>query len=247
MTSSPTDHVLPLAGLLNLRELGGYPTVSGGQTLTHRLLRSDDLGRMAPDGRPFLLDYGLRTVVDLRDPEELQALPDPFAESDQVRYCWLPFFDDSGRRMGPPDLTQSKGQRYLRWFEVYPANVAAIFRTLAGIKDGVTLFHCVAGKDRTGLVAAMMLSLSGVADPLIDADYAVSFELLKPWTDQLRADAERKGEDMASFERRAQTFPETMQEVLDGFRSKYGGIAAYLRQVGLTDAEIAALETRLLE
>lgn len=247
MSANPTDHVITLDGVYNLRELGGYPTADHGETKTHRLLRSGDLGKMTREAQQALVDYGLKTVVDLRDPAELAQLADPFATFGSVTYLHLPFFDDAGEKMGPPDLTKSKGWRYLRWFDGYPDNVAAIFRGIAGAKDGVTLFHCVAGKDRTGLVAGMMLALAGVPDQTVDADYAASYDLLKPWTAMLREEAEKQGEDMSTFERRAETFPETMQEVLDGFRSQYGGVAGYLRKVGLTEEEIVALEARLIE
>jgi protein-tyrosine phosphatase len=111
----------------------------------------------------------------------------------------------------------------------------------------LTLFHCAAGKDRTGLVAALMLALAGVPDDVIDADYAVSSELLAPRIAELRAEAIHNGEDMALFERRAACLPESMQEVLDGLRTQYGGAEGYLRHINLTDEEIGALKLRLVE
>lgn len=247
MSAPPAEHLIRLDGVLNLRELGGYPTADGGETLLRRLLRSDDLDQLTPAAQGFLIDYGVRTVIDLRDEPERQAAPDVFASSTRVDYRHLPFFDDEGNRVGPPTLAETKGARYLRWLDLYPDNIRQVFRGLAGVREGITLFHCAAGKDRTGLVAALMLALAGVPDDAIDADYAVSFELLRPATGLLREDAAQRGEDMVLFERRAACLPETMQEVLDGLRGRYGGAAGYLRRIGLTGAEIARLSSRLVE
>jgi protein-tyrosine phosphatase len=234
--------------VLNLRELGGYPTATGRETLRRRLLRSDDLDKLAPVGQKTLIEYGLRTVIDLRDPQEAAGAPDVFAATAEgVGYYHLPFFDDEGRRAGPPDLGVSKGSRYLAWLDLYPENIREIFRVMVAAGEGVTLFHCAAGKDRTGLVAGLMLALADVADDVIDADYAISAELLVPRIAELRAEAVLRGEDMILFERRAACLPETMQEVLDGLRAKYGGAEGYLRLIGLSEEEIATLNVRLLE
>lgn len=246
MSASPADHVIPLEGVLNLRELGGYPAGSNGETRLHRLLRSADLDRLPEQSQHALIDYGLRTVIDLRDAGEIEAAPDPFAASPDVNYCWLPFFDDAGVRMGPPDFTKTKGARYLWWLDNYHDSVRAAFQGIAAAREGVTLFHCVAGKDRTGLVAGILLALAGVPDEIIAADYAISYLLLKPATAVLREQAEKNGDDMTIFEKRAACAPETMQEVLDGLRTRFGGPAGFLRAVGLSDPEIAALGRRLL-
>ncbi len=243
---SVDKHLIRLDGLLNLRELGGLPTVNGGQTRFKRLLRSDYWQPLAPSAQAFLLDYGLRAVIDLRDTPEVDVAPDVFAASSQVAYHHRPFFDDAGQRAGPPDLTASKGSRYLTHLDLYQENVAAIFRAIAAAREGVTLFHCVAGKDRTGLTAALLLELAGVPDDCIVQDYAGSEQLLAPRTAELRAEAVRRGEDMTLFVRRAACQPETMQEVLDGLRTRYGGAEGYLRQIGLNNTEIRALRARLV-
>jgi protein-tyrosine phosphatase len=247
MNVGPAEHLIRLNGVLNLRELGGYPTADGRQTRIKRLLRSDDLDRLAPEAQKFLIEYGVRTVIDLRDPSEAEDAPDVFAVSAQATYVLRPFFDDEGLQAGPASLEVSKGARYLRQLELYAHNVAEIFRAIVQAEGGVTLFHCAAGKDRTGLVAALLLALAGVPDAVIDADYAVSFELLAERIADLRAEAIRQGQDMQLFEQRAACLPASMQEVLDGLRARYGGAEGYLRQVGVSQTEIAALRARLMD
>jgi protein-tyrosine phosphatase len=240
------DYLIPLDGLLNLRELGGFPTASGRVTQRKRLLRSDYWEPIPLSTRAALIAYGVRTVIDLRDAPETVDAGDVFAGAPGIDFHALPFFDDDGLRLGPLDMAMTKGWRYLRVLELYPDNIRAIFQTLAG-GEGVTLFHCVAGKDRTGLTAAILLMLAGVPDELIAQDYAVSEPLLMPRTDVMRAEAVAQGDDMTVFARRAACAPETMQEVLDGLRARYGGAEGYLRRVGLSAGDLERLRARLID
>jgi protein-tyrosine phosphatase len=239
------NHIIPLDGVRNLRELGGYELVGGGETRHKRLLRSDDLKDLTPEAQRFLIDYGVRTVIDLRDPEELAAAPDPFVGSAELRYLHLPFFDDSGEKLGHPDPSQVKGMEYLRWLDLYSRNVSTIFQTIAAAGEGVTLFHCVAGKDRTGLVAGIMLSLSGVPDSLVAEDYAMSFPLLYPELGGQPPQPAADLRDAITPEQREARRKQRMLDVLDGLRSTYGGAVGYLRATGVSNEEIAALEKRL--
>ena len=81
---------LEIEGSWNVRDIGGYPTADGGTTRWGVLLRSGDLARVSPTGQQALIDYGVRTIIDLRDLNEVRSLPNVFAQSPTVAYHHLP-------------------------------------------------------------------------------------------------------------------------------------------------------------
>jgi protein-tyrosine phosphatase len=164
---------IQINGINNLRDLGGYATQDGGQTRWGVFLRSANLDEVAAAGQRQLLDYGLRHIIDLRTTFEIQRWPDVFAQSSAVNYHHLPFFDDNPG-MEDIDGFDDVVEIYTFMVERCQPAVRTILETISTADDGAVLFHCAGGKDRTGIIAALLLGLAGVDDATIAQDYFYS-------------------------------------------------------------------------
>jgi protein-tyrosine phosphatase len=242
------DRWIRLPGTTNLRDLGGYPGADGGTVRWRTLLRSDALHRLDDSGRAALAGLGLRTVVDLRTDEEVMATssgPDRTASGldGTVRTYHVPIFDASAIGRLPPELAAI--YRYMI-DDCGPAIAEAVGRLCAG-NALPGLIHCTAGKDRTGLVAAIVLAVAGVPDDIIAADYALSGSRLDPGTaaaiSQIRAvSGVGRWLDLGSLGAQ----PQVIHEALAHIRARSGTVAGYLLQNGLTRQDIEALRGSLL-
>jgi len=230
---------------VNARDLGGYPTADGRQTRWGAVVRSDSLAALTPAGRDALLAYGVRAVVDLRLPAEIAEYPNPFAEPADhgVAYTNVSIVDPAA---GFPPDTITLAENYLWSLDRFHDLVATAMAAIANAPDGAVLFHCAAGKDRTGLISALLLALVDVPDPAVAADYALTAECLRPrneaWLENGPGDRDERAALLARFAPTA----EVMLEVLDDLSERYGGVEPYLLEAGVTAADIARLRARLL-
>jgi protein-tyrosine phosphatase len=233
---------LPVAGTYNVRDLGGYLT-EDGQTRWRRILRADGLHRLDADGMATLVDAGVTTVIDLRHADELANQPNPFGNNPAVRYHNISLFD----RLRP--AVNPGGDLLLELYKMALAQrqdaIAAVLTTIAKAPEGVVLFHCTAGKDRTGIVAALLLALAGVEATLIVEDYAQTGLMIAPIVEEIIADAVARGADVAAFRPLLASEPETMAATIVHLTEQYGSARDYLRTIGLSEATIAALHDRL--
>ena len=165
-------------GCVNARDLGGYPTADGRETRWGAVVRSDSPAALTEAGRAALADYGVRAIVDLRLPTELADAPNPFAEPGDhgIAYTNVSFIDPAFA----PDAVTTLADDYLQMLDRYRRPVAEAITAVAQASPGAVLVHCAAGKDRTGLVAALLLGLVGVPAETIAADYAMTGEALRP-------------------------------------------------------------------
>src|SRR5688572_11475261 len=167
--------VLGWDGCLNARDLGGYPTRNGQETRWGAIVRSDNLTPLTAAGRQALVAYGVRTVIDLRRPSETAEFANPYAEPGphDVAYANVPF----ERPAADPDREPDSLAAQYRWMlDTFPGGVAAIVTAIARAPAGGVLIHCMGGKDRTGLIAALLLDLAGVERAVIGEDYALTTE-----------------------------------------------------------------------
>ena len=235
---------LPLAGAYNIRDIGGYPTATGTTTRWRTFLRADSLHNLTPAGQQALIDYGVRTIIDLRFAQECSAAPNVFAAADNVRYINLSLFEGSapnalGRQL--PDL----GSIYRYILDERQAAIKAVLTLMAD--DGFpVLIHCTAGKDRTGLITALLLGLAGVDHATIAEDYALTAQYGAELLTQLHDQAAAAGRDMATYARFLEAKPEAMRNTLAYLEEKYVSVPAYLAQIGLTATQIAQLQRQLL-
>jgi protein-tyrosine phosphatase len=254
----------------NARDLGGLPLRGGGETRFGAIARSDTLRQLTPAGWASLTAYGVQTVVDLRLRREIEAdepldagpggLSRPLgaAAADGVRPAQLrtvvvSVLGEPDPKLGEhidaisraqPDEASSTRAVYLELLGRFPQRFAAAIAAVADSPEGAVLVHCHAGKDRTGLVVALLLGVADAEPEAIAADYTLSgpniASSLAAWVDD--------GEDPDEREhrRRVGLAPEqAMLDVLAELDTRYGGTTSYLLAAGLTDDDLVRVSARL--
>ena len=235
---------LPLEGISNLRDVGGYATVDGRSTRWRTLFRSGCVDRLSPAGQEWLIDAGLRTVIDLRDDEEILSRPNVFAHSARVRYRRVPLFDGPLPDDEPPPLEVG----YWRMLEQRHARVRAVFEALLEPGALPALIQCHAGKDRTGMVVALILAAVGVPHATVAADYALSAECLGPaYLDETREWFATRGWSWDTYAHLCGSPAQLMLDMLAGVEQRYGGVVEYLASIGVRRGELEVLRERLTQ
>lgn len=229
----------------NVRDLGGLDTSRGGTTRWRSVVRAGNLSRLTEAGRDALIAYGIRTVIDVRDPREFTIDMDPFHErgawAGQTSYVSEPLISEAEWTAIRDPEVQKRG--YLVTLELSKRNIGRVISAVAAAPAGGVVVHCHAGKERTGVVAALLLALAGVADEVIAADYVASDPYLASLYEEWAArepDLERRSRRLRGFK----SEPEHILEPLAYVRS-VGGIEAYLRDAGVGAEEIRALQRRI--
>lgn len=233
--------LLDFPALLNARDLGGYPTRDGAQTRWRSLLRSDDLAQLTLAGLQAFANFGIETVIDLRWPEEVQASPTPITRIlKHIRYQQISLLTptpDEWRARRADSTAKELWNRCM--LEQVRAELKEVLRAIATASAGPVLFHCMAGKDRTGLIAALLLALADVIPEAIAYDYAASTENLRDAYLERYADAE----PAAIID--AVQCPEAGVHNMLAYLDDFGGAQAYLETIGLERSTIERLRTRL--
>lgn len=240
------DRTLTWDGCHNVRDLGDLPTVDGGLTRRGAFIRADVLGRLTPQGKQALLDYGVRTIIDLRAPDEVAELPSAVFDDD----VQAPLYINVKQELSPPEVlalfkqAQTRSELYTIALDHHAPNQVRVMRAIANAEPGGLIFHCHSGKDRTGIIAALLLDLAGVEPDAIAADYAETQKQLWPIYEKWLE--ETGGEEAIDHWWIPITEPQTMLDTLAHLETEYGGAEAYLLQGGQTPEEIAQLKARLL-
>jgi len=235
----------------NVRDLGGLPTADGGPTRLGALVRADRLSRLTGAGVRAVVEYGVRTVVDLQFPDETARTPHPFRDAHEavpgVRYLNVPINSGRDPALDPRVFAalaraRSRAEAYAADVDFNGAGFARIARAVAQAPTGGVVLHCQAGRDRTGIAVALLLSLVGVPDEAIAEDYALSAPSLLEHYEHMDDETVRREliEDMAGVT------PETMLGLLAHLRDAHGGTARYLASGGATEEELHLLRRRLV-
>lgn len=249
------DRWFDLLGCDNIRDLGGLPTVDGGTTRHGHLLRSDTLQDLTPADVARLHDYGLRTVIDLRAPAEAaREGRGPLAHEPTIAYYNLSFLPGEWIMPDDPrfptivrDLDSTdRIEHYLDYLRLAGDKVAEAVRLLADERNGPTVFHCAAGKDRTGTLAALVQSIVGVEAEAIVADYALTNERLPRVDARLAARPSYNLPDNPLTLDALRCRPEVMRSFLERVAASWGGAWSWARGAGVTEAELRDLRTRLV-
>lgn len=240
---------LLLPGIVNLRHVGGYATTDGRFTRPFALFRSDSLHDLALEGQQTLLAQGLRTVIDLRRQSEIDAEPNVLALLPQVQYRHMPLYDYVAWREMLPDGGPPRNLLHL-----YQIIVDGCHGTLGAVLNAAAtpdafplLVHCKVGKDRTGIVIALLLAAVGVPMSTIAEDYAQSRANLEPLIPDLLAAAKRDGFNLERYEQILQSPPEVMLDLFAYLNERYGGVLGYLERIGVDETCRANLRAQLLE
>ena len=208
------------------------------------LIRSDQLCRLNDGGRDALLAHGVRTVIDLRTPAEVERDPDPAWHEHGVDYALIPQQDEQFWRGLDPARTRAERDALV--LDQRAEHIVAMARAFAHAAPGGVLIHCLAGKDRTGIAVALLLGVVGVDDAQISADYALSEASLAAERAAALAAAPDE-EARARIERGYDARAETMLATLAHLRSRHDGAEEYLMRAGLSGADIQRIRERLLD
>lgn len=237
-------------GCFNVRDLGGHPTEDGGETRAGAVVRADSVRRLTEEGWRSLVGYGIRRIVDLRLASELEEDAPGEVPVDVVH---VPFLADLPldqqieifeRWLSAPDDVSATRDGYLEMLDMHRRNVAAAVSAVAGAPEGGVLIHCMGGKDRTGLLAALLLRLAGVSVADIAADYGLSAENIKPLWQQWVEDAGDEGE--RELRRRLSASPaDAMAQVLETLEREQGSVEAYLLDAGVSPEDVESARRRL--
>ncbi|TML02016.1 MAG: tyrosine-protein phosphatase [Actinobacteria bacterium] len=228
--------VLVWDGCVNVRDLGGLPLEGGGETNFGVLVRADSIGTLTEAGWAALQDYGVTTAVDLRGEHELEEPAD--AQQRPIRIVSIPIAPRSGPGWNWPSMLDA----YLGVLEEFrPQFVAAVVAVAAA--EPPVVIHCQGGRDRTGLVVALVLRCAGVDPEAIALDHAISDDSWAPynptWFDEAADEDER-----ARRHRIAIPAGRTIAQVLEDVDREYGGPRAFLDGVSTEHLDRLVLRLR---
>ncbi len=243
MDASP--RTVPFSAMFNFRDIGGYAGLDGRTVRWRRLFRSDSLHRLDDTDREAFAALGVRTVVDLRRPREVTRDGRvPHYDGLDYRHVHLEHQDwdevpfDEGQ-----SLPRWLADRYLDLAEQAAAGLGTALSLVADTQAAPVVVHCVAGKDRTGVVCALTLSLLGVRDEEIAEDYALSTAASQRFSAWVRT----RFPDAPAARRPYHSSPaETMALFLRDLRERHGSVEGYARDVGLDAGQVAAMREHLL-
>lgn len=251
---------IELEGAVNVRDLGDLPTEDGQKTVRARLLRADNLQELsAADIATLVRDIGVTTVVDLRSSNELAAEgPAPLDAVAGVRHVHHPVLPEVGSNtdmIADALLTRQRQDKsryprdpvcghYLGYLEDRPDQVVGALRSIAHA-EGAALVHCAAGKDRTGVVVALALTVAGVPARAVAADYAASGERTEAIMARLRRSRLYAGDIDSKPADLHRPRAETMTAFLEQMDARYGGVVQWLADHGLSAADVHALRVKL--
>ena len=236
-------------GCLNVRDLGGVPLEGGGHTRYGTLVRADNVRKLSDAGWRALDEHGVVRIVDLRWAEELDEDPPRDVAVDVVHVSLLgkldvDYKDDIDTYIVAGDPAGYWTVSYTGILDRFQENFGRAIAAIADAPDGPVVFHCVEGKDRTGLTAALLLRLAGAPIDVVAADYALTEANLdagpRTWIESAPDETVRRRRELMR-----QTPAAAMARTLEQLEERWGGVREYLRAAGLSDAQLDRLEARL--
>ena len=243
----PDDRHIALEGAVNFRDLGGYRTVDGRSTRWGSLFRADDVSRLSRSDRAVVRSLGVATVIDLRSRAEVEAERFPVDEI-PVGFHHLPLI---GNLPGFAEYLNGPGWFAGHYLDIARRSGIQIARAVAIVSTPGScpvIVHCAAGKDRTGVLVALLLALLGVPDETIAQDYALSAQAMDAHLGRLLARLPDHEEEIRSV---AATMlsatPTNILALLDGVRAENGSVEGYAAAHGAGAGVVAALQEQLLE
>jgi len=235
------SHLLPLQGVENARDLGNYPVAGNHITKKEVFFRSDSTSNFTTADIRLMQEKNLGLVVDLRSEMETHRAPSVFTHMDGIRYENVRMLDDLNSGRSSETLPPSMGAVYIHLLDSAKESFARVFRAFSDtIETGKScLFHCAVGKDRTGTTAMLLLDLVRADDDLIIADYAATYDFMKPVFDKQMAAYKAKGYDVPEYMMRSDA--SNMETTLAYLRSTYGNAKEYLHECGVLEREIETI------
>jgi protein-tyrosine phosphatase len=237
-------------GCFNFRDIGGYPTTEGRTVRWGRYYRAGRQDRMSEADVARARDLGIATQIDLRKPDEVREQGRGPLEEMGVAYHHIPVIPEGGsdelsRLVGDTGIS---GRRYLGYLEFGPEPWLAMFEIFADAGRHPIVLHCTAGKDRTGVSTAFLLSVLGVDRALIEADYILTNRDVGRQADFIeRTVGYPEGMDRAAMVHAAGVPETAIGDFLDGLEARWGGPLGYLRSIGVSEATMDDVRREFLE
>jgi protein-tyrosine phosphatase len=236
------DYIYEVPGILNLRDMGGYVARDGRKTAKGRFMRSAGLSGSGDEGRAGLVALGVDCVIDLRSTSERGFLPDLAEDIPGIHYVHVPMLDYIASNFASHnyhEFPSSMAELYCSLLVNSQESFKRVFEVFAESSFKRCLFHCTAGKDRTGVTAMLLLGLAGVDDEEIVADYSLTDELLTgTWLS-------RSAPGVPNYVLLAAE--ENMRFTLSFLRENYGGAVSYLTEIGVSKAAQERILEKLLD
>lgn len=244
-TYNPDTQRIMFDGLDNCRDLGGMPLSDGHIFKKNLFLRSDSLSDLNDKQIDALIDYGVGSVIDLRSDAEIANYGNPMKERENVNFYPCSLF------VGNPDSEEDEtmvflqthylGDFYCMLLEELPKNIVEVLRILKN-SDSLCLFHCAHGKDRTGVIAAILYLIAGASRENIILNYKVSYEYKYEYLHNIEV---TKPDNMKHTLRSDAINMEIFLDYID--RNFDGDITKFLIKNGMTQAEIDELKNKCIE
>jgi len=250
MINDYSDRHHPFEGCFNFRDIGGYPTADGNTVRWGRYFRAGRQDRMTDEDLEQVRELGIRTQIDLRRPDEAQDQGRGPLESMGAAYHNIAVIPEGGsdqlsRLVGDTGIS---GARYLGYLEFGPESWTRMFEIFATAGSHPIILHCTAGKDRTGVSTAFLLSVLGVDRALIEADYVLTNRDVARQADFIENTVGfPAGMNRDSMMRVAGIPEDAISDFLDGLHERWGGPIEYLRSIGISEATMDAVREAFLE
>ena len=237
------ERLYDLEKMTNTRDLGGYETREGRYTKAHKYIRASSPYRATKSDLKTLVDEGLKVVIDLRSTFEVKKEINPFKDNKDVDYYHINLLDMENIQVVPETVHEYKnlGGLYVYMLEACKKTIKEVFDIFIKYPYDCILFHCSAGKDRTGVISALLLDLAGCHEYDIVKDYSESYENNKEINEYLASQMEDK--ETTQY---LDSSPEYMMIFLDYLYENYGSSYNYLRSIGISEEDLDDLKEDFL-
>jgi protein-tyrosine phosphatase len=250
MINDFADRHHPFEGCFNFRDVGGYLAADGRTVRWGHYFRAGRQDRMSERDLEKVKELGIATQIDLRRPDEIRDQGrGPIADMGAI-YHNIAVIPEGGsdqlsRLVGDTGIS---GERYLRYLEFGPESWRRLFEILEHAASYPILLHCTAGKDRTGVSTAFLLSVLGVARAVIEADYILTNRDVGRQADFIEnTSGFPAGMSRDVMIHHAGVPESAMSDFLDGLEERWGGPVEYLSSIGISDRTMATVRDVFLE
>ena len=250
MLDDYSDRHYPFEGCFNFRDIGGYLNQDGKRVKKCLYFRTGRQDRMTEKDLSQLSDLKISTQIDLRKPDEVLDQGKGPLEAMGANYINIAVIPEGGsdqlsKLVGDTGIS---GKRYLGYLEFGPTSWLRLFGILADQENLPVVLHCTAGKDRTGVSTAFLLSVLGVNRDVIEADYLLTNLDTERQADFIESTVGYPdGYDRESMISAAGVPKDAMKDFLDGVESKWGSSVEYLKKIGVTEEQMEMVRKNFLE
>ena len=243
------DRHIAFEGCFNFRDIGGYPTADGQRIKWGRYFRAGRQDRMTSADLRRAKNLGIRTQIDLRRPDEVEnqgrgPLPELGAAYHAIPVIPPGGSDQLNQLVGDTGIS---GRRYLGYLDFGDETWHRLFDLFAEADHHPMVLHCTAGKDRTGVSTAFLLTVLGVDRQIIEADYALTNRDVERQTDFVEREGGLGGLSRETMMHHAGVPEDAIKDFLDGLTERHGGALEYLRDIGIGDSTFDAVRRAFLE